>query len=158
MLQYSDNPRVALSETEVFCGSILNKRGSQTRRQRDSSIKLKDEIDRITTLIVKQIRDISLGNDDKTEVVSVSGSVTSANRTRDDILELCWACVRVGCVKESEKSHLGAKKFQSFKVLAACCLFKELDAFFRRKEVIYGDGGGYLGVSSGRREVTVPIR
>ena len=37
MWQFSENPRKHITEVEVFCGFILNKRGSQTRRQRVAS-------------------------------------------------------------------------------------------------------------------------
>ncbi|UKZ81885.1 hypothetical protein TrVFT333_009661 [Trichoderma virens FT-333] len=51
MWQFSDSPRVPIREVEAFCGSILNPKGSQTRRQRDSSIKLKEEMDRIMNFL-----------------------------------------------------------------------------------------------------------
>jgi hypothetical protein len=46
MWQFSENPRRPLTEVEAFCGTVLNKTGSQTRRQREASIKLKEEVDR----------------------------------------------------------------------------------------------------------------
>ncbi|RDA84822.1 hypothetical protein CP532_3158 [Ophiocordyceps camponoti-leonardi (nom. inval.)] len=56
MTQFSGDVRSRLSEVEAFCGSLLNKRGSQTRRQRDLSIKLLEETDRVTRWIVGLIR------------------------------------------------------------------------------------------------------
>lgn len=156
MSHFSDNPRSALSEVEVFCGFILNKRGSQTRRQRDSSIKLSDKTDRIMALIVKQIRDISSGHDDET-ASSVDGSVFGVTQTKEDVIELCWACVIVGCEKNPERLRWRQGKLESFRVVAACCLLKELDGLSRTAEV--GFGGGYLGVGSGRRaEMVLPLR
>lgn len=157
MFHYSDNPRQSLSEVEVFCGFILNKRGSQTRRQRDSSIKLKEEVDRFTAWIVKLIRDRGTGNEgDATE--SVNGSIAENSRSREDTIELCWACVVVGCVKESESPlYHGTGELQSFRVVAACCLLKELNKLKREREL--ASSGGYVGVGRGKgRLVTIPRR
>ncbi|RSL70472.1 hypothetical protein CEP51_012190 [Fusarium floridanum] len=76
------------TQVEVFCSFILNKRGSQTRRQRDSSIKLKEEIDRIMKWIVKLIRD--RGQDSNAETLGTMTDISSApNRWREDVVELC---------------------------------------------------------------------
>ncbi|KPM36328.1 hypothetical protein AK830_g10255 [Neonectria ditissima] len=123
MFDYSENPRSPLTEVEVFCGFILNKRGGQTRRQRDSSIKLKEEIDRVMTWIVKVIRDRGMGNDDTASNLSVA-------QGRESVIELCWACLAIGCIKDVGASPLyhGTGELQSFRVVAACCLVKELNA------------------------------
>ena len=47
MINCADHPNQPLEELEVFIGFIMNKRGAQTHRQRDRSIKLKDEFERI---------------------------------------------------------------------------------------------------------------
>lgn len=49
MAQYSEHPIKPITELEVFIGNILNRSGVQTNRQRDSSIKLKDEFERISS-------------------------------------------------------------------------------------------------------------
>lgn len=46
--KFSDHPFLPITELEVFTGTLFNKSGGQTRRQRDRSIQLKDEFDRIT--------------------------------------------------------------------------------------------------------------
>lgn len=48
MAQYSEHPIKPITELEVFIGNILNRSGVQTNRQRDNSIKLRDEFERIS--------------------------------------------------------------------------------------------------------------
>ncbi|KAF5012175.1 hypothetical protein FDECE_1765 [Fusarium decemcellulare] len=150
MWHFSENPRSCLTEIEVFCGFILNKRGSQTRRQRDSSIKLKEEIDRIMTWIVKLIRDRGQGND--AETLSTMTETSSApNRWREDVVELCWACVAVACITKENAPivYHGTGELKSFRVVAACCLLKELNNLARKMDA--SSGGGFIGVGRGRR-------
>ncbi|KAF9785643.1 hypothetical protein IL306_005015 [Fusarium sp. DS 682] len=163
MWHFSENPRVPLTEVEVFCGFILNKRGAQTRRQGDSSIKLKEEIDRIMTWIVKQIRDRGVG--DGAETLSTATEVDGApSRWREDVVELCWACVAVSCVgKEfAPLVYHGTGELESFRVVAACCLLKELNNLARKMEI--SAGGGFIGVGRGQRRarggasMILPIR
>lgn len=151
---FSENPKDWLSEVEVFCGFILNKRGGQTRRQRDSSIKLKEEIDRVVSWMVNLMR--GLGRDHDTESVQ-----SSAPRGREGIVELCWACVHIGCIPNPNKSifYQANAKLQSFRVVAACCLVKELNALAHNMTI--ASGGGYVGVGrnrGGARTVTLPLR
>ncbi|KAM5343104.1 hypothetical protein ACJ41O_014070 [Fusarium nematophilum] len=160
MWRFSENPRKSLSEVEVFCGFILNKRGGQTRRERDSSIKLKEEIDRIMTWIVKLIRDRGAGND--TETMSTMTDTSAApNRWREDVVELCWACVCIACITDVGPSFVyhGTGELQSFRVVAACCLLKELNNLARKMDA--SSGGGFIGVGRGRRggrHMTLPRR
>ncbi|KAL3429117.1 RNA dependent RNA polymerase-domain-containing protein [Aspergillus tetrazonus] len=56
MANFSEHPIYPLSELEVFIGQILNNSGVQTNRQRERSIKLKDEFERIASLILSQMR------------------------------------------------------------------------------------------------------
>lgn len=53
MSQYSEHPINPITELEVFIGNILNKSGVQTNRQRDKSIKLKDEFERISNCTLR---------------------------------------------------------------------------------------------------------
>lgn len=141
MWDFSDNPRVPLSEVEVFCGFILNKRGSQTRRQRDSSIKLHDETDRIMSWIVSMIR----SRDDSV--------------TKEQVVELCLACVLVGCVEDTRgvEGYSGTGELQSFKVVAACCLLREMTGLTRAVDAEIG--GGYVGVGGGGGQgIILPFR
>ncbi|KAI0393227.1 RdRP-domain-containing protein [Xylariaceae sp. FL0594] len=47
-IDFSEHASKAITELEVFTGAIHNRTGIQTRRQRDTSTRLKDEFDRIT--------------------------------------------------------------------------------------------------------------
>ncbi|KAL7931687.1 RdRP domain-containing protein [Trichoderma chlorosporum] len=156
MWQFSDNPRTHIQEVEAFCGSILNPRGSQTRRQRDSSIKLKEEMDRVMSFIVKLIRDRSGGGSaDADDAASVATEDDGqSERERMNAVELCWACVVVGSEQHSgdgkgQGYHGGEKPLESFRVVAASCLVKELNELLARKRL--GKMGGYVGVRSGPR-------
>lgn len=129
--QFSDNPRVPISEVEVFCGFILSKRGSQTQRQRDSSIKLREEMDRVMNWIANMIRD------------------RAQSQSSEAVMELSMACVMVGCIGEARAppTYRGDAQLRSFKVLAACCLVREWNsspALNPETDI----GGGYVGVGS----------
>jgi hypothetical protein len=154
----------------VFIGEIFNKSGSQTRRQKDRSIKLKDEYSRIARWAESQIRKRPMstlsaeqdeydGYDDVGEAASRS-SVTgiSASDTSLEALELGIACLFVACAPQRNSTkagrHLGDEN-QSFKVVSACCIVKELDKALSiadiRAGAAYLSGGGFVGTSSGRR-------
>ncbi|XEU99115.1 hypothetical protein FSHL1_004402 [Fusarium sambucinum] len=166
MWHFSENPRVPLTEVEVFCGFILNKRGAQTRRQGDASIKLKEEIDRTMAWIVKQIRDRSVGDGAET-LSTVTEADAAKSRWREDAIELCWACVAVSCIKKENAPDVyhGNGELESFRIVAASCLVKELNNLARKMETVAG--GGFVGVGRGGRSgrggrggknMTLPIR
>ncbi|GKZ75896.1 hypothetical protein AnigIFM56816_003354 [Aspergillus niger] len=116
---YSEHPIDPLSELEVFIGSVMNKGGVQTRRQRDQSNKLADEFDRISTWIVGQMRAVSSS---ESPITSVSDQLKP--------LEFCLACIHVG--GESNKDPARRRRevygeIKSFRVVAACALLFELD-------------------------------
>jgi hypothetical protein len=100
---------------EVFTGTIFNSTGSQTRRQRDGSIRLRDEFDRIARWTVSMIR---------------KGSHRSRIESGDS-LALSIACLVIGSLRVQRTLTLGPGRnrgeLQSFKVIAACCALKELD-------------------------------
>ena len=149
MWQFSSNPRVALTEVEVFSGSVMNKTGSQTRRQRDSSIKLKEEVDRLMAWVVDLIRDRGGGGgggDSESTAASETGS-------HEETLEMCWACLAVGCRSPQESSssspgYHGTGELRSFRVVAACCLMREMDALAKVKKT----------AGEGRRKMVVAMR
>ncbi|KAL7810798.1 RNA dependent RNA polymerase domain-containing protein [Trichoderma aethiopicum] len=150
MYQFSDSPRAPIKEVEAFCGSILNPRGSQTRRQRESSIKLKEEMDRVMSFFVKQMRERGGGANGIPDDV-VSTATEDAGRSEREMMhavELCWACVLVGNEALHGRSYTGDQKpLESFRVVAAGCLVKELNELLTRKRL--GRTGGYVGVRSG---------
>ncbi|KAM7199773.1 RNA-dependent RNA polymerase 1 [Naviculisporaceae sp. PSN 640] len=139
MTENAENPSQPLTELEVFVGFFLNKTGGAlTRRQRDRSVRLKDEFDRVTTWITRQLRK-------PTPLVDTTSEL--------DALELCLACVYVGCMKETVEvvrwnhSRRLAPDVESFRVVAACALLRELNSLDPSIGRRYnGGGGGFVGV------------
>lgn len=120
MDNFSEHPINPISELEVFIGYIINKTGVQSRRQRERSIKLKDEFDRIATWITSQMRP----HGDNINPVD-------SYETGFEVLELCLACV---CLRGSEGHQRAARhrrggydELKSFRVVAASALMAELD-------------------------------
>lgn len=139
---YSDHAALRLTELEVFTGVIFNKSGVQTQRQRDRSLQLKDEFDRIAKETEAMIRKSKM---------KVSGNTTEEDRITtgsDDGLLRSIACLNVGCTRnrsESSGERFG-DEFQSFKVIAACCVIREMDAAISRRNVFLR-GGSRKGTS-----------
>ncbi|KAJ6439483.1 RNA-dependent RNA polymerase [Purpureocillium lavendulum] len=129
MWHFSDNPRTSISEAEVFCGSVLNKTGTQTRQQRDASIRLKEETDRLMTWITRQIRD---RGGSKSAAAETDDTVDDSDEEDQyEAIQLSWACLVVGCIKdlsETPEFYRGTGELESFRVVAATCLLKELNA------------------------------
>ncbi|KAF7533327.1 hypothetical protein G7054_g7182 [Neopestalotiopsis clavispora] len=156
-VDFSDHATISITELEVFTGNIFNKSGVQTRRQRDRSLQIKDEFDRIAawieSLIRKQpIADLAAqgqqqsgGSEDDDDVsdINSSGESTWTTDVESTALELSIACLHVGCVKEKGsqrnlprggRNSAKADGKLSFKVLAACCVLKELNIAIRQAE------------------------
>lgn len=129
--EYSDHASRGITELEVFTGAIFNKSGAQTRRQREKSPQLKDEFDRIARWAEAMIRNrkMKVSSDSKDEQ-------EYASTDSDEGLILSIACLNVGVVKQHKSLRAASGRFednfQSFKVVAACCAVRELDAAFQR--------------------------
>ncbi|TDZ47673.1 RNA-dependent RNA polymerase 2 [Colletotrichum trifolii] len=175
MTQYSDYYLKPLSEVEVFCGSIFNRTGSQTRRQKDNSKKLKAEFDRLSEWLVSQMRlkrrqteqaghgvsahiDNALYGDQLSSFQGDNESLVNAPYPSQEALEMSYACLMVGLPHKKDVDNERGAQLQSFKVIAASVLMKELTAFVnalrsRQAASTAGDyggaGGGFVGVSSG---------
>ncbi|KAK0736091.1 RNA dependent RNA polymerase-domain-containing protein [Apiosordaria backusii] len=112
MVDYSDHPFKPLRETEMFSGFIINKTGGASRRQRDKSIKMNDEFERISKLVMNTMH------------------------KGHDALELCLACVHAGVDKELQGKkawHRGSPDdVVSFRIVAASALLRELNALESR--------------------------
>ena len=153
MYRWSDHPARPLTELEVFLGFILNKTGAQTHRQRDYSIKLKDEFERIATTITCQLRSASRGdpNNPKSTI---------------ETLTLCLAAVHVGGEGEKQGDFRGQGReggryretvgMQSFRVVAACAFMRELGTMSSTSVGVGGgqsqsriQSGGFVGTRSG---------
>ena len=165
MWQYAENSRTPLSEVEAFCGSILNKRGSQTRRQRDSSIKLKEEVDRMMSWVAELIRDRGSEGSNVQPPSSLDGKEDAAeedSRKREAVIQLCLACVTIGSTNDTRVGNVTRHRepttsLVSFRVLAACCLLREFNAL--KRTTAEKTGGGFVGVSGGGgRRTTLPFR
>lgn len=116
----SENPRSLISKAEVFCGSTLSKRGVQSRRQREASIRLKKVIDRSTMWISKLIRG---GTNQGGDSVTNLGSESDASESdKHRALQSCWVCLVVGCAAAADgvkASNCGALDARTFS--RRCC-------------------------------------
>lgn len=131
MNSFSEHPINPITELEVFVGYLINKAGVQTARQRDQSIKLKDEFERIAAWITKMMRR------------DHSKPLTGYEQEFDS-LALCLACVHVGCKGgrvAGRRRRDGYNGLGSFKVIAACALLGELEYYEKAMR-----SGGYVGM------------
>ncbi|KAJ4291658.1 hypothetical protein N0V90_009553 [Kalmusia sp. IMI 367209] len=131
-LDFSDHATRRITEIEVFTGTIFNVSGVQTRRQRDRSLRLKDEFDRIVRWAETLIRKRTTRNDDK------QNGDGESSEDPNKALVLSIACLDISRWTESRsfgfKSGRSYEEFQSFKVISACCAIRELNAAVRRLE------------------------
>jgi hypothetical protein len=148
MAQFSTHPTKPLTELEVFIGNVLNKSGVQTHRQRDSSIKLKDEMGRIATWITRQMRKVS---HDPAGTAGPDAPAPTGYQTKFDNLHLCLACVHAGCEETTGPRESRYEDMQSFRVVAACSLLSEISVFETAGQPQHAGrgGGGFVGVSGG---------
>jgi hypothetical protein len=97
----------------------------------------------------------------KTPAQSESGGVSASETWKKDALELCWACFSISCVDTKLRSSMktsqlytGNGKLESFRILAAACLLKEINRYAKildaRRSGISGSGGGFVGVRGSR--------
>ncbi|KAI0384693.1 RdRP-domain-containing protein [Hypomontagnella monticulosa] len=146
-MDYSDNFTKGLSELEVFTGCIYNNTGVQTRRQRDKSVRLRDEFNRIAKWVEGVIRKKGIKSredDDDDSDVDEHGSESASHEPGSlyannaaTALELSLACLHVG---NSKSSSFGRSKedFQTFKVVAAQCALTELELAMHQQDIARG--------------------
>ncbi|KAK5651977.1 hypothetical protein OQA88_11520 [Cercophora sp. LCS_1] len=141
MSQWSDHPTQPLTELEVFVGFVLNKTGSQTNRQRDRSMKLKDEYDRLAARIMKNMR-------------SAQGAPLKDIMSN---MELCLAGIYLGSPKRRAGNNPVARRSpdecQSFRVLATSALLSELRMADAAVERLKASSGGFVGVNGASRHL-----
>ncbi|KAL4733170.1 RNA dependent RNA polymerase-domain-containing protein [Aspergillus similis] len=125
MANFSEHPIHPITELEVFIGQILNNSGVQTHRQRERSIKLKGEFERIASLILSQMRP--------------PGPITGY-ASEYDSLERCLACFHVAGETEKGFGHRrrGWHRLESFRVVSACALLMEVEELERNRR-LYGE-------------------
>ncbi|KAI9170924.1 RNA-dependent RNA polymerase [Paramyrothecium foliicola] len=87
MWEHSESSRKSLSEQEVFCGSILNKKSAQTRRQRDFSLKLREQMERIGALFVRLIRGQSKAEDGSSGDLEGANEMEATRSPENDSIE-----------------------------------------------------------------------
>ncbi|KAL2016496.1 hypothetical protein VTK56DRAFT_3459 [Thermocarpiscus australiensis] len=177
MADWSDNPSRPLTELEVFVGFIVNRNGGggggagQSQRQRDRSVKLRDEFDRIPGWVTHQMRHpvVAAAAAAAAEETGGPGPGPDGEGNGDGngdgrelhALELCMACVQVGCEKTTVSaapaprawSRADYVEVQSFKIVAAAALMRELNAAenkTRMRSGRGGGGGGFVGVRGGQ--------
>ncbi|KAI1636235.1 rna-dependent rna polymerase [Biscogniauxia mediterranea] len=155
-ISHSDHSYARITELEVFTGSIFNKSGIQTRRQRDKSVRLKDEFDRISKWVQALIhkREMKAFDDEEDDKDDDEDDYDGVGQTSSS-LELSIACLHAGIAKPSVfgASSQSSVEFQSFKVVAASCALRELEYAIKKDEIAVGAaimGGGFPGVSAGR--------
>ncbi|KAE9375996.1 rna-dependent rna polymeras-like protein [Stipitochalara longipes BDJ] len=118
---YSEHPLRPITELEAFIGNILGARGSQSKRQRDLSIPMKEAFDRDVAFIVGCIRG-NKGEDAK----------DSANEDEYKALERSIACFDVS-LGEARRVAQGGRKNEplvSFRYIAAAICLKEMEKVF----------------------------
>ncbi|KAL2265115.1 hypothetical protein VTJ83DRAFT_6215 [Remersonia thermophila] len=117
MTNFAEHPNQPLRELEVFVGFIVNRTGVQTHRQRDRSVKLKDEFELLAAWITRELR---------------KPAPLGGQETRLDGLELCLACLYADAESEVKPTHPGrsslGQNVESFRVVAASALVCELNA------------------------------
>ncbi|KAL4902305.1 hypothetical protein BDW74DRAFT_186868 [Aspergillus multicolor] len=125
MSNFSEHPTRPITELEVFVGQILNNSGVQTRRQRERSIKLKDEFDDTASWILSQMRP--------------SGPLTGYE-SQYDPLERCLACFHVASENRQPQGHKdrGWEDLHSFKIVAACAVLMEVEELEKNAR-LYGE-------------------
>ncbi len=141
MSDFSENPNYPITELEVFVGFIVNKSGVQTSRQRDKSIKLKDEFDRISLGFSRVISNYRARTelDDKAAESEADDDVRSAGMDANavpagpclDGLAMAIACLHVTCEPVHHSRHSTRHRsvehsLESFRVIAATELGREL--------------------------------
>ncbi|KAL5342500.1 RNA dependent RNA polymerase-domain-containing protein [Aspergillus crustosus] len=136
MNTFSLHPVLPITELEVFLGQILNNTGVQNHRQRERSIKLKDEFERIASWILAQMRP--------------PGPVTGYAGVYDS-LERSLACFHVageqGGMWRAGHKRGGWEGLESFRVVAACAVLIEVESL---EKIAMEDGYGYSsGYTSG---------
>ncbi|KAI0432670.1 RNA dependent RNA polymerase-domain-containing protein [Xylaria sp. FL1042] len=161
-IDYSDHSSKGITELEVFTGTIFNKSGILTRRQRDTSTRLKDEFDRIVKWVEGLIRkqglespqDLPDGTEDNPlDTYDEEGAMLETESTA---LELSIACLHVGVIGQQRlrSNKRNTNEFESFKVIAAHCALRELEIAINERDIADGAAflisGGFPGVRSGR--------
>ncbi|KKA26661.1 hypothetical protein TD95_001628 [Thielaviopsis punctulata] len=151
MQECAPNYMNPLSEVEVFCGFIFSREGSQSRRQREASIKIGGRVDELTAFIAQRMR---CRDRPPTDI-----------KRKYEALEMCLACFKLqnSSIRPSAEERLfggaqerGDEVLKGFRVIAGSCLLRELAAVVlalqraHKEEVMAAEANKYLapGVAS----------
>ena len=108
MQTYSSHPSYFISEIEVFGGNILGKTGSQSKRQREFSVDMKEKNERDVAYTVSCILQ---GEEDEAGVEALERSIaclyvasktTRVRKKVGTLVSFGWVAAAV-CLKEVEK-------------------------------------------------------
>lgn len=114
MKNYSEHPLRPMSELEAFIGDILGAQGSQSRKQRDLSIPMKEAFNSDVSYVIRCI--IGSNDEDSEERLA-------------EALERSIACFYVS-LGEVTRVNMGGRRTESlisFRYLAAAVCLKEMD-------------------------------
>ncbi|EAA34169.1 hypothetical protein GE21DRAFT_3662 [Neurospora crassa] len=141
MVEFADSPTQPLKELEVVMGFILNKKGIQSRRQRDKSSKLSDAFARITKMVTNVLRPSTPPEEATSELHA---------------LELCLACFYVAGEKKSQPQESWKRQIatglESFRLVAGSALLLEIKAQEQKIRLRHAArSGGFVGVRGGSR-------
>ncbi|TVY73467.1 putative RNA-dependent RNA polymerase [Lachnellula suecica] len=117
MQNYSEHPLRPISELEAFVGDILGRNGSQSRKQRDLSVPMKEAFNRDVAYVVRCI----VGSRDEDD-----------GERLDEALERSMACFCVS-LGEVRSVNIGGRRTEalvSFRYVAAAVCLKEMDRVF----------------------------
>ncbi|MCJ1477226.1 hypothetical protein MMC13_005897 [Lambiella insularis] len=110
MYQSSPTPWASpITELEVFIGNLVGKTHGQTKRQRETSMRMRDDYEALVSDIVSQIRNKEGG--------------------REEALERSIACMSLGLEQEgrNRQAKLGRANLLSFRWIAASVCLQEVD-------------------------------
>ena len=111
MFAYSPHAPYFISEVEVFSGSIIGRNGAQNKRQRETSVSMKDKHERDVEYTVRCIRQ---GEEEGEQ---------------DQALERSIACLYVGCNVPAQRKRVG--ELVSFAWVAASVCLREVKKFLK---------------------------
>ncbi|MCJ1377000.1 hypothetical protein MMC17_000090 [Xylographa soralifera] len=111
MYQYSPTPWAStITELEVFIGNIVGKTHGQTKRQREASMNMREDYERLVEFIVSQMRNKDAGREEALERsiacmalgLEDDGASGPVRRGRSQVMSFRWIAASV-CLQEVER-------------------------------------------------------
>ncbi|PHH50770.1 putative RNA-dependent RNA polymerase 2 [Ceratocystis fimbriata CBS 114723] len=137
MRSFAPNYMNPLSEVEVFCGFIFNRDGTQSRRLRDASVKIRPQVDDLFDFIVKRMR----CKDRAAPPEATAATILAGGRLDYTALEMCLACfkTRPATVVNQSGAMAPRQQLRGFRVIAAACLLREVKAITSKMQALARD-------------------